>query len=547
MSTAVRSVEGDSDGWDRDDYGEKVRAVTAVDGGGDIGVQRSRLRRELRRLDTIFFLISAMVVVDTIGAIAIGGAQTFTWLLVLFVFFFVPSALCSAELGAAMPEEGGVYVWVRRCFGRFAGGVASLLYWAGTPMWLGGSVAVVSMAVVGRFFGQLDMAGMYVFGTAFIAIATLAAIAPLRIGKWIPTSGALTQIALLAFFTATAVVYGLDHGLHGLSASAFVPTHHVFIAVVPILIYSFVGIELPTSAAEEMVDPRRDIPAAIGRAGVGQLLMYAIPILTVLLVLPPDRVSSLHGLIDAMATVFTVYGGHVDGNGHVVLTGMGSVIGAMAGLAFVWALLASGTAWTMGAGRAQAAACLEGAGPRWLGHISARTGVPVNMGLVTGGLSLLVMTVDLSLTSGNAQRYFSAALTVAVALIMLAYLIIFPTFVALRITEPELERPFRVPGGRTTAWLITILATGWSMLAAVSLLWPGILTPHPDMALPAGFAGDRGGFELLVLGPIAILLVLYAGLYATHPMQAAPAADRSALEAAGAAALLAVEPPNIEH
>ncbi len=92
-------------------------------GDGGIAVQRSRLRRELRRLDTIFFLISAMVVVDTIGAIAIGGAQTFTWLLVQFVFFFVPSALCSAELGAAMPEEGGVYVWGRRCFGRFAGGV----------------------------------------------------------------------------------------------------------------------------------------------------------------------------------------------------------------------------------------------------------------------------------------------------------------------------------------------------------------------------------------------------------------------------------------
>jgi glutamate:GABA antiporter len=519
--------------------------VSAQDGGGEVGVQRSRLRRELRRLDTIFFLISAMVVVDTIGAIAIGGAQTFTWLLVLFVFFFVPSALCSAELGAAMPEEGGVYVWVRRCFGRFAGGVASLLYWAGTPMWLGGSVAVVAMAVVGRFFGRLDMAGMYLFGTAFIAIATVAAVVPLRVGKWIPTSGAVSQIALLTFFTATAVVYGLDHGLHGLSAGAFVPTRHTFIVVVPILIYSFVGIELPTSAAEEMVDPRRDIPAAIGRAGIGQLLMYAIPILTVLLVLPPARVTSLHGLIDAMATVFTVYGGHVDNNGHVVLTGVGSVIGALAGLAFVWVLLASGAAGTMGAGRAQAAACLEGAGPRWLGHISERTGVPVNMGLVTGGLSLVTMIVDLSLTAGNGQRYFSAALTVAVALIMLAYLIIFPTFVALRISEPDLERPFRVPGGRGTAWVITILATGWSFLAAVSLLWPGVLTARPDTALPAGFAGDRGGFEMLVLAPIAALLLLYAALYASHRMPTAPSPGESAPEPAGAAALLTVDAP--EH
>jgi hypothetical protein len=62
--------------------------------------ERAKLRRELSRLDTIFFLISAMVVVDTIGAIAIGGGQAFTWLVVLFVFFFIPSALASCRPAA---------------------------------------------------------------------------------------------------------------------------------------------------------------------------------------------------------------------------------------------------------------------------------------------------------------------------------------------------------------------------------------------------------------------------------------------------------------
>ena len=80
--------------------------------------ERGKLRRVLGRMDTVFFLISAMVVVDTIGAIAVGGGETFTWLVVLFVTFFIPSALASAQLGAALPEEGGAYVWVRRAFGR---------------------------------------------------------------------------------------------------------------------------------------------------------------------------------------------------------------------------------------------------------------------------------------------------------------------------------------------------------------------------------------------------------------------------------------------
>jgi amino acid transporter len=48
-----------------------------------------------------------MVVVDTIGAIAVGGGQAFTWLVVVFVTFFIPSALVCAEMGAALPHEGG--------------------------------------------------------------------------------------------------------------------------------------------------------------------------------------------------------------------------------------------------------------------------------------------------------------------------------------------------------------------------------------------------------------------------------------------------------
>ena len=476
--------------------------------------ERSKLRRELRRFDTVFFLISAMVVLDTIGAIAVGGAQAFTWLLVLFLFFFVPSALASAELGAALPEEGGAYVWVRRAFGRYAASVTSLLYWAGTPVWLGGSVTVVAIAVFERFFGALGTGGMYVFGTIFVVTATLGAVVPLRFGKWVPTSGAITQITLLTFFTVSVGVYGARHGVHGIAAGEFAPSYLVFIAIVPVLLYSFVGIELPTSAAEEMVDPRKDIPAAIGRAGLGQLFMYAVPILAVLLVLPADRVTSLHGLIDAMKSVFTVYGGAVAEDGTTTLTGAGAAIGSVCAVAFIWVLLASGSAWIMGAGRAQAAACLDGAGPAVLGRISARTGVPVVMGLVSGGLALVTMVADLSFTHGDGQRYFSAALTLAIALIVLAYLFIFPAFVALRIREPDLDRPFRVPGGLSAAWTVSIVATGWSLLAAVCLLWPGFGTLDADAALPPGFAGDRLDFELLVLVPIGLLLAVHTGIYA---------------------------------
>jgi amino acid transporter len=482
--------------------------------------ERSKLRRELGRLDTIFFLISAMVVIDTIGAIAIGGGQAFTWLVVLFVFFFIPSALASAELGAAIPQEGGAYVWVRMAFGRYAGALTSLLYWAGTPMWLGGSVAVVAMSVYQRFFTDLSPSGLYAFGVVFIGVATLGAVVPLRYGKWVPNSGAIGQIALLTFFTVSVAVYGARHGVHGIQVADLAPSRAVFIAVVPVLLYSFVGVELPSTAGEEMRDPRRDIPVAIARAGIGQVLMYGVPIMAVLIVLPPEAITSLHGLIDAMKTVFTVYGGSVAADGSVTLTGAGQLLGWCSAVVFIWVLLASGSAWIMGAGRAQAAACLDGAGPAVLGRISARTGVPVIMGLVSGAISLAAMAAALYITSGDDQKYFSAALTVSIALIVLAYLLIYPAFLMLRLRRPDLVRPFRAPGGVASAWLITALATGWSLLAAACLLWPGFATGDPDASLPDGFEGQRLEFELLVLTPVAIVLAactLFYAMTSTRP------------------------------
>jgi glutamate:GABA antiporter len=468
--------------------------------------ERARLRRELSRLDTIFFLISAMVVVDTIGAIAIGGGQAFTWLVVLFVFFFIPSALASAELGAAIPDEGGAYVWVRMAFGRFAGALTSLLYWAGTPMWLGGSVTVVAMSVYGRFFTDLSQPALYLFGTVFIGLATLGAVVPLRYGKWLPTSGAIGQIGLLAFFTLSVALYGARHGIHGIAVGDLTPTSATFIAVVPVLLYSFVGVELPSTAGEELRDPRRDIPVAIARAGIGQALMYGLPILAVLVVLPAEQVTSLTGLIDAMKTVFTVYGGSVAADGSVALSGAGQLLGWASALGLIWVLMASGAAWIMGAGRAQAAACMDGAGPRALGRISPRTGVPVVMGLVSGAVSLAAMAASLWITRGDGQKYFSAALTVSIALIVLAYLLIYPAFLALRLRRPGLDRPFRAPGGRPAAGLITALATGWSLLVTACLLWPGLGTADPDASLPAGFEGQRLQFELLVLAPLAAVV-----------------------------------------
>src|SRR3954462_11739918 len=100
-------------------------------------------------------------------------------------------------------------------------------------MWLGGSVTVVAIAVYGRFFGTLDLSGMYLFGAGFVLVATVGAVVPLRVGKWVPTSGALIQIALLVFFTVTVAAYGAIHGVHGIEIGGGGPALPRFVPAPP--------------------------------------------------------------------------------------------------------------------------------------------------------------------------------------------------------------------------------------------------------------------------------------------------------------------------
>ena len=64
-----------------------------------------------------------------------------------------------------------------------------------------------------------------------------------------------------------------------------------------------------------------------------------------------------------------------------------------------------------------------------------------------------------------------------------------------------------------------ITATGWALLAAACLMWPGLGSSNPDAALPGGFEGDRLAFELLVLGPIVALVAAAGLLYRFGPSQ----------------------------
>jgi amino acid transporter len=368
----------------------------------------------------------------------------------------------------------------------------------------------------------------------------LAAILSFGIGKWVSTIGAIARVALLAFFTFSVVLYAARHGVHGVHLGDFSPSYDGFIALVPLLFFNYVGFELPSSAGDEMVDARRDVPFAVIRSAVTAILAYAIPIFAILFVLPQSRITGLKGFVDTMQTVFTVYGGSVQlgegGASIVVLDGAGKVLGNVAALGFIWALVTSGTTWIMGADRTQAVACLDGGGPRRLGALSSRFGTPVPVNLASGVVATVIMIAAFAVSGDNADKYFTASLGVGISTTTISYLTIFPALYRLRRLRPDVPRPYRVPGGDHGAFFLSALTTGWALVATLSLLWPGFGTRGDwDAALPAPFvtldaegrvlASQRVLFELSQLVPLVIVLGVGLLFYAVGCVEGRPAVE----------------------
>ena len=63
----------------------------------------------------------------------------------------------------------------------------------------------------------------------------------------------------------------------------------VFLGLVPLLLFNYVGFELQNGAAEEMQNPQHDVPVTVLQSGVITVLAYAIPVFGILAVLRRAR------------------------------------------------------------------------------------------------------------------------------------------------------------------------------------------------------------------------------------------------------------------
>jgi len=463
--------------------------------------EKAKLRKVLGRWDLILFAACAIVGLDTVAFAASVGGQAITWLVLSFVLFLVPYGLLTAEIGSAFPKEGGPYEWVKMAFGRLPGSITAVLYWLSNPIWIGGTLAASSIAAVQAFVyhGHMSTLALIIFGLVFTWLTVGTAVLSFRYGKWGPNIGTIVKVLVVGIFFVLVVAFLVSKGQPAgtVGTADMKPTISGFLAVVGVLVFLWVGFELAGGASEEMKHPQRDVPVMVVGSGVIATILYALVIGGILLIIPKAALSNVGGFADAYKGAASVLG-----SGK-------SVLGPIFGIGIVLTLFGSGVVWLEGADRVQAVAALDGAAPAWMGKFTS-FGTPLNVNICSGIIGSAFVVVVFSITKGSLSSFFSVAIALAISTATLCYLFMFLTLPILRVKYPDVERPYRVPGGLVGCWICAILSELFVVVTGITLLWPGLidnlLGQHYDMQ--ANWGVSRAFFENVTLGSFVVIVLV---------------------------------------
>ena len=303
---------------------------------------------------------------------------------------------------------------------------------------------------------------------------------------------------MLGLFVISTVLYAIKNGLSLPQGGEFKPTYALFIALVPVLFFNYVGFELPSAAGDEMNDPQKDVPFTVLRAAVTAILLYGLPILAVIAVLPKEQITGVDGFMTAVGSVFTVYGGAA------------SVMTKVAAGGFILALISSACTWLMGSDRSQAVACYDGAGPRVLGRFSAKLGTPVNVNFLSGVISTIVFVAAAKIANGSASATFDVMIGIVLTFTTISYIVIFPALIKLRYSHPHVNRPYRIPGGMVGVWICGVVCTFWALFASLVAIFPGFADGQllNDAGLPEGVSR----LKYTTIAAVAIGVAMLAGI-----------------------------------
>jgi ethanolamine permease len=436
--------------------------------------------RELRRHAGVFYLwalgVAAVISGDFSGwnlGFAAGGWGGLFIGAIIITIMYLGLTYSIAEMSPALPHTGGAYSFARTAFGPWGGfitGVAENVEYVLTP-------AVIVYFIGAYLTAIFDTPAVYqplwwILG--YVVFVTLNA-RGVELSFTVTAVVTLLAIGVLVVFFISAIPF-FDFGKYAMNIGAdpatgkaielpegngpFLPFGiYGILASMPFAVWLFLAIEQLPLAAEESVDPQRDMPKGIMRG------MFTLIVLGFLVLVFNPAIPIARTIADASGATSVVHGAFaLSTSAEPILDGFRAIFGTNAAgalaLAGVIGLVASFHAITFASGRQIYSLSRAGYFPHFLSLTHGTHKTP-NVALIAGAaLGLAVMLVVWFTLGGQRAGSFigGVLLNMAVFGAMLSYLLQGLTFIQLRRRFPQIERPYRSPVGVAGAALTIVIA-----------------------------------------------------------------------------------------
>ena len=371
--------------------------------------------RALGLRDVVLMNVVAVVGLRWIARGARTGPPSVTLWALAWIAFFVPLAVSVASLARRYPDQGGVYVWVRRAFGPRHGFVCGWCLWVNNLFYFP-SVLLFGAANFAAMGNWQTMGASRAYAVLFVLVGIWVAaginVIGLKLGKWLQNAGSFGVwipvglligcglLALARFGSATPF-----------TARAMIPRGNLLdtIGLWSAMCFAFSGFEITSLIGQEIDNPERTIPRGIFIAGIATTVVYIAGSASVLFAIPVSSLKELSGITDAVQLVA----------GRVGLTGLGALTGALLTLN----ALAGTASWTAGAARVPFAAGVDSVMPASFARLHPRYLTPYVALIVQSIASSAIFLVSVFFTVSGRSTSIQEAYDILVNLTILIYFI----------------------------------------------------------------------------------------------------------------------------
>ncbi|BDA77544.1 ethanolamine permease [Leptospira kobayashii] len=390
---------------------------------------------------------------------SVAGFWEFALAVFIIAVFYICFALCFTELAASIPHSGGPFAYSHLALGKIGGFISGFLVLAEFIL----APPAIASALGGYFHFLFPVIPDLYASFGFFGILVIINLLGVKQTARFELFVTITAICGLLLYLGAILPYFSFQSFAKLPAFAEFSLSSFFQSI-PFAIWFFLAVEGVAMAAEEVKDPKKDIPKGYA-AGIGTLIFLASSIfIGTAGVVPTKEVA---GLDYPLSFVLTK------------LYGTDSYIAKIFTFIGLFGLIASLFGIILGSSRLVYALSKEKFLPGFLGKLNHKTHVPVNAVFVGAAIGFLALCV------GKTSELITASALGACGM----YVVSMISFFVLRKKEPNRSRPYVAPFYPVLAMIALVLG----LVALVSVIYSN---PFVALLLFVGFAVSTVGFML---------------------------------------------------